>query len=321
MGKILTKIKIREDKEGISMKYDVIILGGGSAGMSAAIYCKRANLNVCIIDNNISGGRPLGYLEIENYLGLGKTDTFSMIEKFKEHVSLFDIPVFEFQTIKSVDYVGFPKRVVTEEDTFESESLIIATGSKPRKLGVPGEEEFVGRGVHYCAICDGPMYKDKNVIVVGGGNSACEEALGLSKICKHVHLMEYTDRLNADQVTVDEIYNTKNIGVSLSTQITEIIGTDKVNSVKILPVGRSDCSPIIIETDGVFPYIGMTANSELFDYPICKEGGFIKTDNNMSTSVDGVYAVGDVRAKNYRQVITAVADGAIAGIAVRKYLK
>lgn len=296
--------------------YDVLILGGGSAGMSAAIYCKRANLNVCIIDNYISGGRPLEYLEIENYLGLGKIESLNMIEKFKEHVALFDIPVFEFQEIEEVDLEN--KIIKTSEQTFEGKAIIIATGSRPRKLGVKGEDEYLGKGVHYCAICDGPMYKDKNVIVVGGGNSACEEALGLSKICKHVYLIEYTDRLNADQVTVDEIYNTKNIGVSLSTQITEIIGTDKVNSVKILPVGRSDCSPIIIETDGIFPYIGMDANSE--NFVLNKNKGFIITDDNMETSIEGVYAVGDVRDKQYRQVITAVADGAIAGIAVRKYL-
>ena len=298
------------------MKYDVLILGGGSAGMSAAIYCKRANLSACIIDNNISGGRPLGYLEIENYLGLGRTDTFSMIEKFKEHVALFDIPVYEFQEIESIDLQN--KVVKTSENTFEGKAIIIATGSSPRKLGVNGEEEFVGKGVHYCAICDGPMYKDKVVAVVGGGNSACEEALGLSKIAKQVYIIEYTDKLNADAITVEQINNAENIEVHTGCAVDEIIGDNKVTDILFHQVNNTE-NTYEYCVDGIFPYIGMTANSDLFDLE--KDHGFIITNDDMETSIKGVYAVGDVRSKNYRQVITAVADGAIAGIAVRKYLK
>lgn len=312
------------------MKYDVIVLGGGSAGMSAALYCKRANLDVCIIDNYVSGGRPLEYLEIENYLGLGKIASFEMIEKFKEHVASFDIPVYEFQNIEEVDLTN--KVVKTSEETYESDAIIIATGSKPRKLGVQGEEEHIGRGVHYCAICDGPMYKDKLVAVIGGGNSACEEALGLSKICEKVYIIEFTDKLNADAITVEKINQTENIEVYTGYAVTKI-EDEKLDDKSYLslfaepkenfekhdgPVEYLARPSLKLWVNGIFPYIGMIANSELFD--VEKNKGFIVTNESMETSVEGVYAVGDVRDKDYRQVITAVADGAIAGIAVRKYL-
>ena len=301
------------------MKYDVLILGGGSAGMSAAIYCKRANLNVCIIDNYISGGRPLEYLEIENYLGLGKIESLNMIEKFKEHVALFDIPVFEFQEIEEVDLQN--KVVKTKEQTFEGKAIIIATGSRPRKLGVKGEDEYLGKGVHYCAICDGPMYKDKVVAVIGGGNSACEEALGLSKLAKKVYIIEFTDKLNADATTVNLIKNTENITVYTGRAVTQILGHEKVDALCIKfreHLNEDYIADNTLRVDGIFPYIGMDANSE--NFVLNKNKGFIITDDNMETSIEGVYAVGDVRDKQYRQVITAVADGAIAGIAVRKYL-
>lgn len=312
------------------MHYDVIVLGGGSAGMSAALYCKRANLDVCIIDNYVSGGRPLEYLEIENYLGLGKIASFEMIEKFKEHVASFDIPVYEFQNIEEVDLTN--KVVKTSEETYESDAIIIATGSKPRKLGVQGEEEHIGRGVHYCAICDGPMYKDKLVAVIGGGNSACEEALGLSKICEKVYIIEFTDKLNADAITVEKINQTENIEVYTGYAVTKIEDENLDDKFYLSlfaepkdtfekhdrPVEYLARPSLKLWVNGIFPYIGMIANSELFD--VKKNKGFIVTNENMETSVEGVYAVGDVRDKDYRQVITAVADGAIAGIAVRKYL-
>ena len=298
--------------------------------MSAALYCKRANLDVCIIDNYVSGGRPLEYLEIENYLGLGKIASFEMIEKFKEHIASFDIPVYEFQNIEEVDLTK--KVVKTSEETYESDAIIIATGSKPRKLGVQGEEEHIGRGVHYCAICDGPMYKDKLVAVIGGGNSACEEALGLSKICEKVYIIEFTDKLNADAITVEKINQTENIEVYTGYAVTKIenenlddkfylslFAEPKENFEKHDgPVEYLTRPSLKLWVNGIFPYIGMIANSELFD--VEKNKGFIVTNENMETSVEGVYAVGDVRDKDYRQVITAVADGAIAGIAVRKYL-
>ena len=259
-----------------------------------------------------------------------RNHSFEMIEKFKEHIASFDIPVYEFQNIEEVDLTN--KVVKTSEETYESDAIIIATGSKPRKLGVQGEEEHIGRGVHYCAICDGPMYKDKLVAVIGGGNSACEEALGLSKICEKVYIIEFTDKLNADAITVEKINQTENIEVYTGYAVTKIedenlddkfylslFAEPKENFEKHDgPVEYLARPSLKLWVNGIFPYIGMIANSELFD--VEKNKGFIVTNENMETSVEGVYAVGDVRDKDYRQVITAVADGAIAGIAVRKYL-
>lgn len=301
----------------MTKEFDCIILGAGPAGLSTAIYLARANVSSCIIDTGLAGGRPNGYLEIENYLGLGKTSTFDMLEKFREHVELFNIPIYECEEIEEVDL--HKKIVKTLSDTFQGKTLVIATGSKPRLLGVPGEKEFTGKGVHYCAVCDGHFYKDKVVAVVGGGNSACEEALGLSKICKKVYIIEFTDKLSADSVTLDKIKATENIEVFTACRVDEIVGEGKVKGIKFRNLYKVNIE-FYYDVDAVFPYIGFTPNSEMFD--VDKDAnGFIRSNVFMGTSIDGVYAVGDVRAKVLRQVITAVADGAIAGVEVGKYLR
>ena len=298
--------------------YDAIILGAGPAGMSASIYCARANVSCCLIDTQIAGGRPVGYLEIENYLGLGRTSTFDLIEKFREHVESFNIPIYEGEEIQEVDLEN--KIVKTKNETFKAKAIIIATGSRPKLLNVKGEEEFTGKGVHYCAICDGHFYKDKIVAVIGGGNSACEEALGLSKIAKKVYIIEFTEKLNADAVTLKKIEEAKNIEVHCNSKVQQIIGKDRVEVVCIAQrVGDITVVKDIL-TDAVFPYIGMTANSEMFDvdkFP----SGFICSNEYMETSKKGVFVAGDVRAKALRQVVTAVADGAVAGVQVSKYLQ
>ena len=297
-------------------KFDCIILGAGPAGLSAAIYLARANVNCCIVDTGLAGGRPNGYLEIENYLGLGKISTAEMIDKFIKHVEEFKVPIYDCEEILSVDLEN--KIVTTINDTYKAKVIVIATGSRPRKLNVKGEEEFTGRGVHYCAICDGAFYKDKVVAVVGGGNSACEEALYLSDIAKKVYLIEYTDSLNADQVTIDLIEKRDNIEVFTSCRVEEIVGDKKVTGISLINLHKINFI-FSYDVDAVFPYIGMEANSDMFD--VDKSYGFIRTTATMLTSIDGVFAVGDVRDKVLRQVVTAVSDGAIAGVQVSQYLR
>lgn len=308
------------------IKYDVIIIGGGPAGISAAIYCKRSNLNVLILDSYVLGGNPNNYLEIENYPGFGKIGTQNLVEHFITHLDNLEIPYKEFVNILNIDTNN--KIIKTEEDEYEYQYLMIATGSKPKMLNIPGEQEHVGKGVHYCAICDGPLYKDKEVAVIGGGNSACEEALGLSKICKRVHIVEFTDKLNADKTTIDKICNTKNILIYTNFQVTKIADLDEqdkqfygVDGKKLMLEAQSVSSkqePILwLLVDGIFPYIGLEANVP--DINVEKDNyGFIKVTEDMETSLKDVYAIGDVTSKKYRQVVTAVADGAIAAIIISK---
>ena len=304
--------------------YDVLIIGGGPAGITAAIYCARSNLKVALIDKGLIGGNPLNYLEIQNYPGLPGT-TENLVDKFLEHLNQYEnIEQFQFEEIAEIDLKE--KIVKTVDRVFQGKKLIIATGSKPRMLGVPGETKFIGKGVHYCAICDGPLYKDKNVAVIGGGNSACEEALGLAKICTYVHIIEFTDKLNAEKTTVDKIYNTNNIAVSLSTKVEEIIGDDKVTGI-IVKIENENTK---LDFDGVFPYIGMSPNLPNLKYKKWNIGnldehsdtqGYLTTDlgkENCETKWPGVYAIGDIRSKQYRQVITAMADGAAAAIHISK---
>jgi len=298
--------------------YDVLIIGGGPAGITAAIYCARSNLKVALIDKGLIGGNPLNYLEIQNYPGLPGT-TENLVDKFLEHLNKYpNIEIFEFEDIEFVDLTN--KIVKTTEGELQGKKIIIATGSKPRMLNVPGEEEYIGKGVHYCAICDGPLYKDKIVAVIGGGNSACEEALGLSKICKKVYIIEFTDKLNCEKTTLDKINNTENIEIHLQKQVRCIVGEDKVTSIEIgTPNDYSNGK--VISVDGVFPYIGMSPNlPHLLNKSLVftNDNGYIYVDEDMRTQMSDIYAIGDITNKKYRQVITAMSDGAIAAIHISK---
>jgi len=306
--------------------YDVLIIGGGPAGITAAIYCARSNLKVALIDKGLIGGNPLNYLEIQNYPGLPGT-TENLVDKFLEHLNQYDnIEQFQFEEIEYVDLDN--KVVKTADNEFTGKKIIIATGSKPKMLNVPGEQEHIGKGVHYCAICDGPLYKDKRVAVIGGGNSACEEALGLAKICEHVYIIEYTDKLNAEQTTIDQINNTENTTVRLNTKVNEIFGGDKVEGLNYSNVNGALKVDLFVE--GIFIYIGMSPNLPNLKYKKWNIGnldehfdtlGYLTTDlgkENCETKWPGVYAIGDIRSKRYRQVITAMSDGAIAAIHISK---
>lgn len=304
----------------LEKEFDVVILGGGPAGFSAGIYTARGNVSTAILDVSMLGGQPSNYLELENYPAFMKIGGFELMEKFEEHADMFGVQKFPMQEIEFIDLVSSPKIIRTKEVEFRTKSVIIATGAKPMKLGVKGEEEFVGRGVSYCAVCDGAFYKDKVVAVVGGGNSAVEEAIYLTKFASKVYIIHRRDELRADKIIQDRATKNEKIEFVLNSVVCEIQGQDLVNNLILKNTKKDEMFNLAV--DGVFPYIGITPNVENISGQITQDkAGFIITDETMKTSIDGVFAVGDVRKTPLRQVITAASDGAIAGVYAVKYIE
>lgn len=298
--------------------FDVVILGGGPAGFSAAIYAARGAVSTAIVDVNMLGGQPSNYLELENYPGFQLVGGYDLMEKFEEHADKFGVKKFPMQEIEKVDLAQ--KKIYTKEYEFSAKSIIIATGAQPMKLGVKGEKEFVGRGVSYCAVCDGAFYKDKAVAVVGGGNSAIEEAIYLTKFAKKVYVIHRRDKLRADKIIQERAFKNQKIEFIWNSIVFEIQGE---NTVKLILLKDTQTDKISkLDVDGIFPYIGITPNTELFSGQLNQDKyGFIITDTTMATSVDGVYAIGDVRNTPLRQVVTAASDGAIGATYALRYIE
>lgn len=301
-------------------EFDTVILGGGPGGFAAGMYAARGAVSTAIIDISMLGGQPSNYLELENYPGFSKIGGFELMEKFEEHADMFGVQKFPMQEIKSIDLVSNPKLIVTAEAEFRANTVIIATGAKPMKLGVAGEEEFVGRGVSYCAVCDGAFYKDKVVAVVGGGNSAVEEAMYLTKFASKVYLIHRRDELRADKIVQERAFKNEKLEIVWDSVVTEIKGDNLVKTAVLKNVKTNECQDLSV--DGVFPYIGITPNVDYINGQIEQDkAGFIITDETMKTSIDGVYAIGDVRKTPLRQVITAASDGAIGAVYAIKYVE
>lgn len=301
-------------------EFDTVILGGGPAGFSAGIYTARGNVSTAIIDISILGGQPSNYLELENYPAFMKIGGYDLMEKFEEHADMFGVQKFPMQEIESVDLVSSPKVIKTKVFEFLAKTVIIATGAKPMKLSVKGENEFLGRGVSYCAVCDGAFYKDKIVAVVGGGNSAVEEAIYLTKFASKVYLIHRRDELRADKIIQERAKKNEKIEFIWNSVVSEIQGAELVNNLVLKDTNTNEQSNLAV--DGIFPYIGITPHVENISGQIAQDkSGFILTDETMKTSIDGVYAVGDVRKTPLRQVITAASDGAVAGVYAVKYIE
>ena len=300
--------------------FDIIILGGGPAGLSAAIYAARSSAKTAIIDISMLGGQPSNYLELENYPGFSKIGGYDLMEKFEEHADMFGIQKFPMEEIQSVDLTSEIKTVTTLNGEFKAKSIIIATGAQSKKLGVEGEKEFVGRGVSYCAVCDGAFYKDKVVAVVGGGNAAVEEAGYLTKFASKVYLIHRRDELRADKIVQERAFKNEKLEFIYDTVVNKINGDGVVKSATIENVKTHEVKDLAI--DGIFPYIGFEPNADLFAGQVKQDkNGFIIVDEAMQTSVKGVYAIGDVRVTPLRQVITAAADGAIAAVYAGRYIE
>ncbi len=300
--------------------FDVIILGSGPAGFSAAIYAARGNVKTAILDISMFGGQPSNYLELENYPGFSLIGGFELMEKFEEHADKFGVEKFPMVEIQSVKLTSEIKEIETLDAIFKSKTVIIATGAQAKKLGIPGEEEFKGRGVSYCAICDGAFYKDKVVAVVGGGNAALEEAMYLTKFAQKVYVVHRRDEFRADRIVCERAMKNEKLEFVLSHIPLEVQGTNTVEKI-ILKDIKTDGNKAL-EVNGVFPYIGFSPNVDDFNGQLKQNvQGFIETDVNMQTSLQGVYAAGDVRNTPLRQVITAASDGAIAACSAVKHIE
>jgi len=299
--------------------YDLLIIGSGPAGMTAGIYAKRANLNVAIFEKNAPGGQLVNYKEIENYTGYKKLDGFQLALNMFDHVQDIGVEVI-FDEVSKVEVEGNVKKVVTNNETYETKAVIIATGNVPRRLGVEGEDELAMNGISWCAICDGPIYKDRKVVVVGGGNSAVEEASYLTTLASHVTIVQNLDDLTADYKAQEVLKKAKNVDFHFGSLVKKFLKGE--NGLKGVVITNKDGKEIEIEADGVFEYVGMYPVTDMVkDLGITTDYGYIVANDKMETKIPGVFASGDVIDKQIRQVITAASDGAIAAQNVLRYLE
>jgi len=305
----------------MSQNYDVIVIGAGPGGMTAALYASRANLNVAMLDRGIYGGQMNNTAEIENYPGFENVLGPDLSEKMYKSSQQFGVEFLYGDVEKlEVDGEGL-KHLYTDNGELTAMAVIIATGSQPRKLGITGEEEFSGRGVSYCAVCDGAFYKNKNVTVVGGGNSAIEEGLYLANVTDDVNVIHRRDQLRAEKLLQSRAFKNDKMNFTWNSQVTEIVGDDrKVTGVRVHDKETNEDR--VVSTEGVFIYVGTEPMTKAFrNLGITDEKGWIKTDEDMKTNIAGVYAVGDVRQKHLRQITTAVGDGGIAAQEAFNYLE
>lgn len=298
--------------------YDLIIIGSGPAGLSAAVYAQRARLDTLVIEKEMmSGGQVLTTYEVDNYPGLPGIGGFELGMKFREHAEKLGTSFVTDQVLKIEDDNG-QKKVVCEKETYRTRTLIIATGAAHRKLGVPGEETLSGMGVSYCATCDGAFFRNKVTAVIGGGDVALEDAVFLSRMCRKVYLIHRRDELRGAKSLQESVFKQENIEIIWDTVVEEIQGDGQVSGLKLKNKKTEEES--VLEVQGVFIAVGITPNSEAFQGLVEMEQGYLVAGEDGRTSVPGIFAAGDVRTKQLRQIITAAADGANAVTSVERYL-
>ena len=299
--------------------FDVVVAGGGPAGYTAALYAARSGYTVAVIEQMSAGGQMATTENVENYPGFEQgIDGFELGEKMRLGAERFGA-VTVYSQIKSLDLATSPKKVETSSAVFFARAVVIATGAKPRHLGVAKEQELVGRGVHYCAACDGMFYKDKTVVVIGGGNSAAADAMVLSRIAKKVILVHRRDTLRATQIYHEPLMKAENIEFRWNSVAVQLIHDEKITGIKIQNIKTKEETEITC--DGVFISVGRKPATQLVQGQLdLDRAGYIVADETTCTNIPGVYAVGDVRQKDLRQVVTAVADGAVAVHHAEEYL-
>lgn len=300
--------------------HDVIVIGSGPAGLTAAIYTARARLSTLVLTGPAVGGQAGATAEIENYPGFKDgVNGYELMETMQAQARRFGAEVV-VDVVTAVDLAHHPFAITTHEATYQARALIIAAGATPRKLGVPGEAEYTGRGVSYCATCDGFFYRDLPVAVVGGGNSALEEANYLTRLASRITVIHRRDRLRAEPILQERAERSGKVDFIWDTVVTAIEGDESgVKSLRLRHVKTGEESTLAV--DGVFIYVGMTPNTELFRGQLTlDEWGYIVTDRHQRTSVPGVFAAGDVQDRLYQQVAVAVGTGAVAGMAADKFI-
>lgn len=304
----------------MTLIYDVAIIGAGPAGMTAAVYASRANLKTVMIERGIPGGQMVNTEEIENYPGFQSILGPDLSAKMFDHAKAFGAE-YQFGDVRSIERQEDGTFIILYgKKELQAKSIIIATGTKYRKIGIPGENEYAGRGVSWCAVCDGAFFKQKELVVVGGGDSAVEEAMYLTKFADKVTVIHRRDRFRAQQIIQDRLFANKKIDVLWNHTVEAVQGDAKVSSLRIKDVHSGEEKEF--KTDGMFVYVGMDPITEPFlNLGITDEKGYIITDENMKTAVPGIYAAGDVRDKFLRQVVTATGDGSIAAQEVYHYLE
>lgn len=304
----------------MTKQYDVVIIGAGPAGMTAALYASRANLSVVMLDRGIYGGQMNNTANIENFPGFKSVLGPDLSKDMYESSTQFGAE-YAYGSVESIRDDGATKLVKTDMgDEFEAKVVIIGTGSEYKKLGVPGEEDFSGRGVSYCAVCDGAFFKGTDVVVVGGGDSAIEEGLYLTQLASKVTVIHRRDQLRAQKIIQDRAFANPKMEFVWNSNVTEVVGEGKVTGVKVNNNQTGEDS--FIEAAGVFIYVGVKPMTAAFaDLGILDEQGWIPTDDHMHTKVPGILAVGDVRKKDLRQITTAVGDGGVAGQQAYEYIQ
>lgn len=287
------------------MKTNTVIIGSGIAGMTAAIYLNRANIDFIIVESSTPGGQILRTSTIENYPGFKEIDGPTLAINIYKQLSNLNVK-YCYDNVEEIIKDSDSYKVKCNNTEISCKNIIVATGRSPRKLGIENEEKFIGKGISFCAICDGSLYKDKNAAVIGGGNSAFEESLYLSNFCNKVTIIVRSDTFRADETLINKVKNNDKIKILTNRQVKNVNGNDKLESITL-------DNDEVLEIDGMFIYIGQVPNTKILkDLNILNDYGYIKVDKNMKTDINNIYACGDCIDKDLYQIITAASDGAIA---------
>ncbi len=304
-------------------KCDTLIIGAGPGGLSAAIYSARARMDTIVLDKSNPGGQIAITHEVANFPGSPNDTGPGLIEKMVEQVKQFGAEIIRDRVV-SVNFKGNVKVIKSEENEYHAKAVIIATGANPKKIGCPGETKLIGKGVSYCATCDADFFTDLEVFVIGGGDTAVEEGMYLTKFARKVTIVHRRDELRAAKSIQEKAFKNERMHFMWDTVVNEIKGDGIVESIVFKNVKTNELTEYFANeedgTFGVFPFVGYVPNSLLFESIVDTEYGYIKTDDNMNSNIEGVFAAGDIRVKSLRQVVTATADGAIAAVQAEKYI-